>query len=470
MADDKTIRTFTAVDIEKYHKGQLSAKERHDLEKAALDDPFLADALDGYAVAGVNAAADLDELKQKLAARTSPAKVIPFGRTSKPFPWLRAAVMVVLIAGAGLLVYQFAFNNTKQDIALLSEPKKDSVKDKEVITTTENAATAPVSTDSNLSSVPTTQKQSQTNTSVAKTPYENDITKDDKVVTDSISSNILFAKPVAATPAERKEDKALKEVLSESENDDRSQAGIVKQDFKKLPAAARKATNQPAIVGFADKDRAAASETITSRQLPGYNKLQTQQATNFFRGRIVDSNNNPLPYANITNVADNVGTYSDVKGNFVLISPDSVLNVQVRSLGFADNYIQLQNQAAPNQVMMEGDRSLSAVVISNKKSNTTRSRNSNMVLEEPEPLDGWSNYDTYLANNLRVPEIVKNKQTTGGEVQLSFEVNKNGEPVNITVDRSLCESCDKEAIRLLKEGPRWKRKTKKNRTSVTISF
>ena len=52
MANDNNIKKFTASDIEKYHKGQLSAKERHDLEKAALDDPFLADALEGYSTAG----------------------------------------------------------------------------------------------------------------------------------------------------------------------------------------------------------------------------------------------------------------------------------------------------------------------------------------------------------------------------------------------------------------------------------
>ena len=62
MAIDNNIKNFTADDIEKYHKGVLSAKEMHDLEKAAMDDPFLADALEGYAVAGVNATAGRQKL------------------------------------------------------------------------------------------------------------------------------------------------------------------------------------------------------------------------------------------------------------------------------------------------------------------------------------------------------------------------------------------------------------------------
>ena len=42
-----------------------------------------------------------------------------------------------------------------------------------------------------------------------------------------------------------------------------------------------------------------------------------------------------------------------------------------------------------------------------------------------------------------------------GEVVLSFFVDKEGRPQNITVVHGLCESADKEAIRLVKEGPKW---------------
>ncbi|MEK7225573.1 MAG: TonB family protein, partial [Bacteroidota bacterium] len=74
-------------------------------------------------------------------------------------------------------------------------------------------------------------------------------------------------------------------------------------------------------------------------------------------------------------------------------------------------------------------------------------------------------------NNLNAPEEIKTKQNNGGQVQVSFEVNKDGEPVNIKVEKSLCAKCDKEAIRLIKEGPKWRRNAnKKGRTTVTINF
>jgi TonB family protein len=64
---------------------------------------------------------------------------------------------------------------------------------------------------------------------------------------------------------------------------------------------------------------------------------------------------------------------------------------------------------------------------------------------------------------------MKTKQNRG-DVEVSFEVDKNGEPVNIKVEKSLCGKCDEEAIRLIKDGPKWKRKDRKLRTRITVPF
>jgi hypothetical protein len=195
--------------------------------------------------------------------------------------------------------------------------------------------------------------------------------------------------------------------------------------------------------------------------------------TNVFRGRVTDANNVGVPFANVTNVEDKAGTYADANGYFNLTSPDTVLIVQVRSIGFENNQTQLRNAAPTNQVVLQDDRrSLSEVVISNQKPNVAaRNRDANKTLQEPEPADGWDNYNAYAANNLEIPEDLKSKQKNAGAVEVSFEVDKNGEPVNIKVEKSLCPKCDEEAKRLIKEGPKWRRAaSKKGRTTVTINF
>ena len=127
MPDDKNHTPFTATDIERYHKGLLSAPEMNALEKAALEDPFLADALEGYACTGCKCRCRYYRIGNKMAERTGGAKIIPMHRRNRiAFPWLKVAAIVVLVAGAGFLLYQFGFNKKPTEVARL-EPKKEEV-------------------------------------------------------------------------------------------------------------------------------------------------------------------------------------------------------------------------------------------------------------------------------------------------------------------------------------------------------
>ena len=48
MSRDNKNMIYTAGDIEQYLAGKLSPRQMHAMEKAALDDPFLAEAMEGY--------------------------------------------------------------------------------------------------------------------------------------------------------------------------------------------------------------------------------------------------------------------------------------------------------------------------------------------------------------------------------------------------------------------------------------
>lgn len=498
MANDNTIKTFTAIDIERYHKGQLSVQEMHAMEKAALDDPFLADALEGYAAPGVNAAADIADLKKRLEERSSETKVIPIAPAGRSFPWLRAAAMFVLVAGSGFLIYKLAFSDTKQANIAQAPSKEKSVVTDSITSRTDSSYNEPVGENSNYLMPGQEMKVSDSLTiqagigTFSKNKLKSDLTVNNLTIDTSKQSFSLksylltipdskgLAAPASQTDTSFLAVKTKKAEANAPQYKILAPAASIKNsdDYYRARADSILSKNK-------DKDgvddsinRFGFSSTIAiasqKRQAnQGFFKENNQMRHNLFRGRVTDANNNALPFANITNTVDNVGTYSDAKGYFTLISPDSVLNVQVRSVGFENNTTQLQANLRDNQVVMQEDNmSLSEVVINNRAMNTNRTRNNTLVHEEPEPVDGWVNYDIYVANNLNIPDTLKRRPSFNrGEVELSFEVNKNGEPVNITVDKSLCVSCDKEAIRLLKEGPKWKHKSrKKKRTSVTISF
>ncbi|MBL7709654.1 MAG: carboxypeptidase-like regulatory domain-containing protein [Chitinophagaceae bacterium] len=475
MATEHTIKTFTALDIEKYQQGLLSPKERHDLEKAALDDPFLADALEGYHSTPVNISADLTELKNRLAEKTEEKKVIPLDTTAgkRAFPWLRVAAMIIAVAGAGLLVYQFAFNKKEEaNIARYKynkdEDKKPAgVPDSMKAVTDGNAviSTAPGTTDKK--NAVTTQPGSLSSNETVKEDAK-DVTAETNAVAandDVKSSNNNISAP------SRPDNAANAPVTVNGAANNNAKA--LEADTKIAAAKRKDAENASAkegFVGVLNETASRQNRNVTANR--SAEQLNNQYRANIFRGRVTDANNNAVPFANVTNLEDNVGTYTDARGNFNLTSPDTVLNVQIRGLGYNDNNLQLRNNVSNAQVVMQEDKSVAAQTISSKKINAERrANNPNFKLEnEPEPEDGWDNYDSYLVNNLSIPDDVKGKQSGGGQVELSFEVNKYGEPINIKVTKSLCARCDQEAIRLIKEGPKWRRKARNGKTTVTISF
>ena len=70
------------------------------------------------------------------------------------------------------------------------------------------------------------------------------------------------------------------------------------------------------------------------------------------------------------------------------------------------------------------------------------------------PVEYNIEYLKYLKKNLVRPTDETCAQVKG-KVVLTFLVNKEGRPFYIKVKESLCESADKEAIRLIQEGPDW---------------
>ena len=450
MPEKDNIKNYTAADIEKYHKGELSAAEMHAMEKAALDDPFLADAMEGYAAAGVNIGSDISLLKEKLDERTSKRNITMLSMRGGGSGWWKIAATIILIAGGSLLVYEFAFNKHPNETATVQKENRKL------------EAPAPVVSDSigyrdsgSLNNVAVAEDKSPAGkTTKLKTPGKKEPEYNFGLTADSsrMNNDVAATTPVNA-PANKAEDKSREEV-SKNIAIDRSDAVTLQKGKKSDEKTANKDAN-----GLQGSVSLAQEVAVVP------------QRTNVFKGQVLDPNYNPLPFANVTNTRDNVGTYADAKGNFTLTSPDSVLKVQVRSIGFENRNAELKNIVANNAVVLQEDRkSIKVDVFSNKKFNPTRNRDAGMVLEEPEPADGWANYDTYIANNLNTPYGLKTKPPTTGDVEVSFDVNKNGEPVNIRVEKSLCKECDQEAIRLVKEGPKWKKKGKKSRAKVTVPF
>ncbi len=72
----------------------------------------------------------------------------------------------------------------------------------------------------------------------------------------------------------------------------------------------------------------------------------------------------------------------------------------------------------------------------------------------PVPVIGKKRYAQYLKDSVQQPtdSLCANAK---GKVRLAFYVDEDGMPYDITVTKSLCRTCDEEAIRLIEEGSEW---------------
>lgn len=80
---------------------------------------------------------------------------------------------------------------------------------------------------------------------------------------------------------------------------------------------------------------------------------------------------------------------------------------------------------------------------------------------------GKKEYKKYLKDNMIRPQDGDCKDVKG-KVVLQLSVDKDGNPTNIIVTKGLCKSLDREAVRLVKSGPKWKYGTL--RANVEVQF
>jgi hypothetical protein len=109
---------FTAEDIRRYLEGNMSPAEMHRLEKAALHDPFLADAIEGIQFTPADAfKKNVEELKDSLSKKVRPH------RTLKGMWWKAAAVILLIASGVAITLTL----NEDKETAQLS--KKENIQE-----------------------------------------------------------------------------------------------------------------------------------------------------------------------------------------------------------------------------------------------------------------------------------------------------------------------------------------------------
>jgi len=76
--------------------------------------------------------------------------------------------------------------------------------------------------------------------------------------------------------------------------------------------------------------------------------------------------------------------------------------------------------------------------------------------EVPSFPGGIQSFFKYVDENIKIPGEVRNGSVSG-KVQIDFVVDSLGQipPNKIKISQGLCKLCDEEAVRLIRESPKW---------------
>ena len=190
-------------------------------------------------------------------------------------------------------------------------------------------------------------------------------------------------------------------------------------------------------------------------------KVVTIPNSNIIQGKVTDEKGEPIIGASVAYKGTNIGTITNMNGEFSLVKKEGKKQLTAQFIGYDPVEIPVDTSQTMLIAMNENKQTLNEVAVvgygtnKNKKSTTVVTAKEQADKDmTPQPVIGKRKYQKYLKENLVRPTDEKCAQVKG-KVVLTFLVNKEGRPFYIKVKESLCESSDKEAIRLIQEGPDW---------------
>jgi hypothetical protein len=478
------ITQFSAADIQRYVQGKLSAREMHAMEKAALDDPFLADAIEGMQEAFAEhdeslVTGQLQQLQQQFQAKTAPsAKVVAF----KPFRYWQAAAAAVVVIITGVWIYSLLSNSSleKSSAPVIAKTEENKTRHQESAPVLQDEKEATGNTDSSPI------KSVKANSNKAAAParsYSNSSADDQLLVREKKPVTTPAAAPVQneITLSRSKNDTAKQNMVSywgaakEADKD----AAVAKQETAAPPVASatmpdlKRAKKESTYNNFY-RDRETELITIGKNDSSKKTIGVSNDLSGVIKGQVTDRNSNPIANAYLQIPKNNNNFVTDKTGFFKIPVSDSVVDVAVNVEGYGTQNFRLENNATMNQLQLQPANATigsneAAFYKGNRYKAAIANKLPNYIVHDAEPAGGWVAFDQYLEKNKKT---TFNNSSSIGQVIVSFDVNKKGELSGFKIAQSLSKACDDEAIRLIMQGPGWKllKKVRKARVTVIVRF
>ena len=385
-----------------YIRGLRKGKEAHRLEKESMQDPFLADAMDGYNQVEGNHEQRIEKLRMQVSAHSAKKK------NTYAITWSIAACLVI---GFGISSYFLFLKKSMTDEVFIAE---ESVPAK-----LPEAATPAIPTNPATPAAPVTPRKE---IALAAT----------KVKTDSTPIS-----EIAVKQADKKE---------------MSASAVIEPMMEE---ALEQTAELQEVTATMDTSESASDKKMRMA------KVVTPPNSNIIQGKVTNEKGEPIIGASVAYKGTNIGTITNMNGEFSLVKKEGKKQLTAQFIGYDPVEIPVDTSQTMLIAMNENKQTLNEVVVMGYGTNKNKKSTTVVTAKEqadkditPQPVIGKRKYQKYLKENLVRPTDEKCAQVKG-KVVLTFLVNKEGRPFYIKVKESLCESSDKEAIRLIQEGPDW---------------
>jgi hypothetical protein len=439
--------------LEDYLDGKLDAKTMNRVEREALEDPFVAEALAGLSASPKRSLQSISLLQKQLQERIAEQQV---SKKTKVITWQRlsiAATAAVMFIAVSIV---FWMKETARQNQLAKQPKSVEVTIAPVVP----EPAPPVVTDG-LAKLKTDPKKD-----VAE--IEN---ADVNPRTAEIDRAVAAAK-INAYAANRK--------------------------AKTAPATTEKdaqTLNEVAVAGYsnAQKKMSVAAPVPASARVMSAEMRLGSSNTPILSGKVTaESNGDPLPGVVVKVEGTKLSAVTDAEGRFSIPADSSIKGEKVvlNYIGFESKVVSAKWNEPMNIRLAESNALLSEVVTTvNPAKRSKKTTDSNGIktkslgdvlsgkvagLEVSEhkemvsaPDGGWNKWDKYIRRNNKFnKEPFLNRQ-----VELSFMVGADGGPADVKVLNGIDELHDQEAKRLLLSGPKWKIPANPtDRVNLSITF
>ncbi len=407
--------------------GEATRHDEQSLDALAKDDPFLADALDGYrSQADGHHAETVTRLKANLRRRTRKQR-------GAGFYVLRVAAIGAVLVAAWIVFQQFNQSETMQADMAEQVPQAQEKP---------AAQTAPSATQPEPESLSAAEDTAVSQSFSKKKSETPGIEADQLALSDDKKPALKYAPAEAQAPQVFEEEKI---VVADS-SPVVAEADVAISQKKETPEVQVQAMEN----AQAGQD-VAAKRKSADRPMPPAAALnapaQSPKQSRTITGTITDESGEPLIGANVLAKGTAVGATTGIDGSYSINVPAGTSALQFAYVGFTTLEVNLADENRLDVQLSKGGAELSEVVV------TGLSRSRKVI--SPKPKGGFKKFEKYLRENMRRPDSAAAVQASG-EVTVRFRILKNGTLADFQPSGSLGQEFKDEAVRLLREGPDWR--------------